>query len=267
MSLLSWNESQILMFFLVLLRVSSLMIFMPIYGENTVLPAAKVLLSVALSWVIFPFIPSSSLYTASQSLYENDKLILLIFKEITFGLSVGFVCRWIFDATQFAGQLIGTSMGLSMASIVDPNTETQTMPIAQIKYALTLLLFLAADGHLILLKVMAKSFEFIPVHTLSINLETKSMSAFIMKMTAEIISISIRIAAPIISIIFIVNITFGLVSRAVPQMNVFAVSFSANIIIGLFVVLFNIPAFTNVISSSMDSYSDTILNFMRLFSG
>ncbi len=267
MNILQWNEEQIFTFFLIFIRVSSLLIFMPIFGERAVLPTVKALLCVSISWVLFPFIWNTGVRASMPIFSTASGLLVVIAKEVSFGAAVGYVCRWIFDASTFAGQLIATSMGLSMASVIDPSTESQTMALSEIKHILALLLFLAADGHLLLLKIVTASFDVVPLDRLDWFAQGGSMFKFLTTMTSEILSTAVKIAAPVVAVVFVVNITFGLVSKAVPQMNVFAVSFGANILVGLFVAFLTIPSFTNVISSALDSYAPMVLTFMGFFRG
>jgi len=266
-NILAWNELQIFTFFFVFIRVSSLMIFVPLFGDKAIPINVKILLAVAVSWVCFPILWASGMRINPDFYQSTFSISSIMAQEIFLGVCIGFISRWVFDAAMFSGQLAGNAMGLSMASVLDPQTESQTIPLSEIKYILTLMLFLAGDGHLLLLKIINDSFQILPIGAASFFARHKEVVSFLIEMSAEILLLSVKLAAPVIVIILMVNITFGLISRAVPQMNVFAVSFGANILIGLFVVIISFPTFTNLISSAFDGYAAHIIKFMELLHG
>lgn len=266
-NILSWNEIQIFTFFYVFMRVSSLAFFVPLYGDKALPLNIKVLLAVAISWVCFPVLWNSGLRVAPDMYQHTAVIVTTLAQEIMLGVAIGFISRWVFDASMFAGQFVGNAMGLSMASILDPETETQTVPISEIKYIMALMLFLVADGHLVLLKIINQSFHVVPIGKMVWFAKSDQVIRYLIEMSAEILLLAVKIAAPVIIIVLIINLTFGLVSRAVPQMNVFVVSFGANILIGLFILIVTMPAFTNLISSSFEQYSEQILKFMEMLHG
>ena len=266
-NLLRWNEAQIFAFFFVWIRVSSLLLFVPVFGDKAVPSTVKALLSVAVAWVCFPILWASGTRAETASYQTLLGLALSLGRELLFGALIGFVTRWVFDAANHAGQLAGTAMGLSMASVMDPHTETQTVALAEIKYILALMLFLSADGHHMLIGVINDSFRAVPIGHMAWFAKGDKVITFLADMSAEVIVMSLKLAAPVIAAVFLVNITFGLVSRAVPQMNAFAVSFGASIITGLFITVLCVPAFTNAISGMFGDYAGNLGKFMELFRG
>lgn len=266
-NLLRWNEAQIFAFFFVWIRVSSLLFFVPVFGDKAVPSIVKALLSVALAWVCFPLLWASGTRAQAGSYLTLMGMCMAIAREVLFGALIGFVTRWIFDAANHAGQMAGTAMGLSMASVMDPHTETQTVALAEIKYILALMLFLTADGHHMLLAVINDSFRAVPIGHMEWFAQGEKVITFLADMSAEVIVMSLKLAAPVMAAVFLVNITFGLVSRAVPQMNAFAVSFGASIMTGLFITVLCVPAFTNAVSGMFTDYGPMISRFMELFRG
>jgi flagellar biosynthetic protein FliR len=262
-----WDEAQIFAYFFAFIRVGSLMIFIPLYGERAVPAQVKVLLSVALAWVLFPLLWSDGLRIAPSMLASPMNLTMAISQEVLFGALIGLVSRWAFDVAQIAGQLAGTAMGLSMASVVDPHTEAQTLAISEVKHIMALLLFLAMDGHVLLLQVIKASFSAVPPGSISWFAKNKQIIGYLTEMSAEVLLASVKIASPVICASLLVNVTFGIVSRAVPQMNIFAVSFGASIMVGLFITVISLPGFTNAISGMFVDYGSGIVRFMELFHG
>ncbi len=262
-----WDETQIFAFFFAFIRVGSLLIFIPLYGDRAVPTQVKALLAVALAWVLFPFLWADGLRMSPSLAASPMALTLAVGQEVLFGALIGLVSRWAFDAAQIAGQLAGTAMGLSMSSVVDPQTEAQTLALAEIKHIMALLLFLAMDGHVLLLNVIKSSFQAVPPGGINWYAKQTQVIGYLTEMSAEVLLAAVKIAAPVICASLIVNVTFGIVSRAVPQMNIFAVSFGASITVGLFISAISLPSFANAMSGMFVDYGAGILRFMELFHG
>lgn len=267
LNLFQWNEQQIFTFFFVFTRVASILLFLPIFGDRTVPSTVKVLFSVALAWVCFPILWNRGAVVSPQVYQTNAGILYSMGQELVIGAIIGYAARWVFEAVQFSGQVIGISMGFSMASTLDPSSESQNIALAELKYILTVMLFLALNGHHLYLSTIIESFRHVPLGAMHWFNKELDVIKFLTAMTSEIVIIALKLASPIIAVILLVNITFGLASRAVPQMNVFAVSFGANIIVGLFVVLVSLPAFTNLVTSLFDDFTPDLMKLVRLFGG
>ena len=266
-SLFNWNELQIYTFFFVLVRVTSLLAFLPIFGDRTIPGTVKILFGLSFAFVVYPVAWSRGVRVDMAVLESTSRTVWAIFSDMAFGMMVGFVARWIFDAAQFAGHFAGTTMGFSMGSILDPNAETQTVALSHLQYLLTALLFLSLDGHHIYLSVILESLRLVPLAGVKLFTNSQSIVTYMIDMSAEVIVLGLKLCAPVVVVILLINLTFGILARAVPQMNILAVSFSVNIVIGLFVVLVSMPSFINMVGSAFDSYTPEIFRFMRLFGG
>lgn len=262
-----WNEAHLFSFFFVFIRVSAILIFLPIFGDRMVPAPVKVLLSLAIAWVCYPILAASGVAVKPALYATSEGILFSMIQEGMLGALIGYASRWIFEAAQFAGQVSGIAMGFSMPSILDPNTEAQNVALSELKYLLTALLFLAMNGHHLYLGAITESFRFVPLGAPDWFSHSNQVIHYLVKMTAEILVVAVKLSSPIIAVILIVNVTFGLASRAVPQMNVFAVSFGANIIVGMLVILVSIPAFTNLVSNLFDSYTSELFKLVKLFHG
>lgn len=265
MSFLSWNEQQIFTFFFVLLRVTTLMFFLPIYGDKQIPAPIKICFGIAFSCVVHPLVWGSGQRIPMDIVNSPYQLVVAIFSEIAFGVMLGFVARWIFDGVLFAGQFIGSSIGFSMASMLDPHTETQTVAIAELQYVLAALLFLAIDGHHMYLSAIIDSTKLVSLGASSLLNSNEELYKYLIKVTSEVIMFGIKLSAPVVVIILVINMTFGVLARAVPQLNALVISFAANIIIGMFVVIISLPAFTSMVNSAFDNYGQDLAHFMKLF--
>ncbi len=241
--------------------------FLPIFGDRAVPSTVKILFGLSFSIVAYPMLRGGGLLVSEEVMSSTSKTAWAVCCEIMFGTMVAFVARWIFDAVQFAGHFIGTSIGYSMASVLDPHTETQTIALAELQYILIALLFLSLNGHHIYLASILQSFRIVPLGGANLLAHGDSVVQYLIHMTAEVISLGLKLSAPVLVVSLIINLTFGVLSRAVPQMNVMAVSFTANILVGLIVVIVSLPGFINMVGGAFDIYGSELVRFMSLFSG
>lgn len=263
----AWSESQLFGFFLVLVRVTSLLVFLPIFGDRVIPTNVKILLGVGLAFVMFPVLQGQGLHADASIMNSPSRTVWAICCEGMFGAMVGFAARWIFDAVQSAGHFAGTAIGFSMASVLDPHTETQTIAFAELQYILVSLLFLAMNGHHVYLMAIAQSFKSVPVGGIDLLAHGDAVVQYLIHMTAEVLTLGLKLSAPVVVVILIINLTFGILTRAVPNMNVLTVSFTANIVVGLLVVFVSLPGFVNMVGGAFDAYTPELIRFMRLFGG
>ena len=160
---------------------------------------------------------------------------LMLFGEIIMGLLLDVVVRFLFAAVQTAGHYIGFSMGFAMMNVLDPLTGTQEPITGHVLYQTTMLVFLSLNGHLFLLQALGESFSLVPPGGLLIN---PALGEHILAFAGHIFTLALKIAAPVIGSLFLVDLALALISRAAPQMNVLFVGFPLKIGVGfLFLVL------------------------------
>lgn len=238
MSVFSFNEFQILLFFAAFVRVSFLAILFPFFGDNAIPPLVKIFLSFSLSLIMFPFIQSQAGSLPPNIFDSSMGIVLIVMKEAMVGFVMGFVAKMFFEALSFAFTYMGMQMGFAMAAAYDHHTEANTPIISQFIMILATLLFLAFDGHHVLIRGMMESFQVVPVGMAAIS---KHMIAYIMDAGAQVFWIAVKLSSPMALVIFLINIGFGIIAKAVPQINVLVVSFTVNILAGLFVVILTLP--------------------------
>lgn len=267
MNLFQWNEPQIYTFFFVFIRVTGLILFLPIFGDRNVPSVIKILFGLSLSFVAFPLVWQKGIFVNPGISDSVSRTVLAVFSDAVMGMMTGFVARWVFDAVQFAGHFAGTTMGFSIATVLDPHTESQNIAVAELQYILAVFIFFSMNGHHIYLRAILGSFEVIPPAGVDLFTKSSEIVRYLIDMTGAVISLGVRLAAPIVVVVFLMNMAFGIMARAVPQMNVLVVSFAANIILGFFVLLVTLPGFTNSVQANMDQYTPELLKFMKLFGG
>lgn len=165
--------------------------------------------------------------------------ILITIQQVIIGVALGFALQILFDAVSMGGQLLANSMGLSFAFNVDPMRGTSTPALGELYALLVMLTFLALDGHLALIETLVEGFRTLPIGTGGL---TDAGLWALVNWGTQIFSGALAVALPGVTALLIVNIAFGVMSRAAPTFNLFAVGFPIALVFGLAIVLIGLPA-------------------------
>jgi len=255
-----YSEQQIMLwlssFIWPLLRVSSMLISIPVFSGRFVSNKILVGTSLAITFFSMPLLPT---YEVVDVLSHAG--IMTGIQQIVIGLTMGFVLQLVFSAIIFAGQGIAYSMGLGFASMVDPITGVSVPVISQFYLVLSTLLFLTLGGHLVLIEMLIDSFQTLPIGT--VGLERADFWSVI-AWSSRLFSAGLLMAIPSITSLLMVNIAFGVVTKAAPQLNIFAVGFPITLLLGLLLMWVTLPAildsFTNLLAESYGVIGD----FLRI---
>lgn len=210
-----------------LIRVSALLLAAPFFSLAAVNLRIRVSIIFLLTWVIYPLVDVPDLDPFSMA------AVIGIFHEVLVGGIMGLTLQIVIAALVVAGQAIAASMGLSMANMIDPNLGN-VPSLSQFFLIIGTLLFLSLGGHLIMISVLYSSFELLPIASGSFNTE---MILSLLAWSSEIFVGAVVIAFPIMIGLLLINALLGLVSRAAPSLNVFAIGFPALIPVGLVMLL------------------------------
>lgn len=211
-------------------RIGAFVMVMPVIGSSFVPAKVRLLLAVALTAVVAPVVPQPS---ASAEVLSAAGLVTVI-QEIAIGATMGFLVQLVFDAIALGGQVIGMSMGLGFAVFLDRARGVNMPVLGQLFMMLGMLVFLSLDGHLALISLLAVSFTSMPMSSSGLD---ASMLAAILSFTGQMFVFAMKIALPAITAILVVNLSFGVMSRAAPTLNLFAIGFPVTMLLG-FVVIF-----------------------------
>jgi flagellar biosynthetic protein FliR len=245
-------------FLFVLLRVGALIMFFPILGSPQVPGRIKIGLILFVSIAVFPVVRATPMHDP-KSLFE---LVVNLFSEITIGLAVAYSARLMFTAVQIAGTVVDFQMGFGVVNVIDPQTETQVSVTAQFQNILAILFFLALDAHHIIIGAIVESFFLI--NPFQINFSTFTPEIILLLFKATFVT-AVKIAAPIMAILFFISVGLGLVARTVPQMNVFIVGFPLQIGVGLLMVGLSISFFSIVVQGQIEQLPERFLGIMQSF--
>ncbi len=214
-------------------RIGACFMIAPAFGAVFVPARIRIVLAGAITLIIAPLIATPTDITPFSAAG-----ILITVQQLIIGVALGFSLQLLFDAVTLGGQLLANSMGLSFAFNTDPQRGIETPVVGQLYTMLVTLTFLALDGHLALIRVLVEGFRTLPVGA---SLGQSALWS-LLEWGAELFSGALLIALPGITALLIVNIAFGVMSRAAPQLNLFAVGFPIILVFGLLIVLAGLPA-------------------------
>lgn len=255
-NLLSLDASQWMFFILILIRSLGIISTAPIYGSLNIPIQVKIGLSLIIALLIQPFIP--------PYLVQLDKLnvyLVLVAQELSIGLVLGMVGRFFFAIIHFAGELAGFLMGFSVASVFDPQTQQQISIISQFQNIIATLVFLLFDAHHQVIEAIIYSYEVIGPGKVIL---AQPLFAEIIKLTADVFTIGLQIGAPLVVSMMVANISLGLLSRAVPQINIYVVSFILPILMGLIFIFYSMPFFVHSVRVLFEHFDKELFQIINL---
>ena len=237
------------------LRMSGMMIAAPIFSAPGFSLRTRGLLATLLAALVAPSLPEPPFETIFSL-----RGLLAAFTEVGVGLMMGFVLQLAFAAAVFAAQAQSMTMGLGFAMAVDPQNGVQVPVVAQMFVILITLLFLAMDGHLAIIAAVVESYNLVPIGVIGIPAVSFSK---IVGLGALVFTWGILLALPILTALLFINIALGVVTRAAPQLNIFAVGFPVTIISGLLIMFIVMPVYIDVLTRLIEIMVDRSLQIFR----
>jgi flagellar biosynthetic protein FliR len=227
------DRNTIVGFILVLARVSPLFLLAPPFNSSMVPARARLIIACGISIGLAPIALHGQAIPA-----DAMKIAGLALKEIVIGLGFAFSIACLFAAVDAAGSMIDTQIGMTFGSLLNPVDNTESGSMSQLYSMVGILVFIAIDGEAWVIRGLGRTYELVPM------LSTPSIS----KMTAAatsafegILSSALEVAGPVLLALILTDVAFGVVSRVVPQLNIFAVGFPMKMIVGLLVVAAALP--------------------------
>lgn len=218
-------------YLLVLARVSIVLFMFPIFGTTMFPTMIKASLAMVISMLLY------SMVHVSPDLLPQTPFgtAVLLISEAMIGLTLGLCVRLFFGSFQLAGQVIGFQMGFSMINVVDPQSGANVSIMEQLAYWVALLVFLAMNGHHIMLLSLVDSFDLVQPGAFIFQ---RIMVDKVLFLGTQMFVLAIKIGAPVIAALLFTSVAFGLTAKFSPQMNVMIVAFPLKIVVGL--VLFGL---------------------------
>ena len=253
-----FSEPQLLLFFLVLVRMSAFIVSWPVFGVETISTPIKILFSVTLALLVFPTLH----FSVEQQTVVSQSIVLMAAKEAVIGLMIGSLARFFFFAFQIAGELVSMSIGLSSAQMFNPALGGQASSVEQFYLAFATLFYLSVNGHHFLISGLVDSFRVVPISAELLNTgELKNVSMFV----SQVVQIGLQFSAPIIVSILVVNLVLGVVGKTVPQMNVLVTSFPINILVGFAILILTLPLMMDEMGDFLQAATAGVFKMVKTF--
>ncbi len=246
-------------FLLTLMRASLVVFMMPVFGANSLPTQWKGYFGIIFTFAIWPHISLAGDGIPTHPL----SLILILISELMLGFTLGMCVQFFFSGIQAGGELIATQMGFTMITLADPNTGGQTSVIGHLLNMSAILVFLALDGHLYLLKAFVTTYKYIPAGGLVISSELVKQ---VLTLSATIFVFALKIVAPVVAALFLIEISLALMSKAAPQMNIMEISFIVKIAVGFFFIEMLFSILNIELRNYVTGLDDMFLNLIRSMS-
>jgi len=232
-----------------LVRIAAMLMAAPIFGaRNIVFVAHRVGFAVALTIIVYPYLPAPP---AVNPLSIDGLFIVL--HQFLIGMTMGLILQFVFGSLVIAGHNISMTMGLGFASFIDPSSGLSVPVISKLYLVIGTLLFFSFDGHLLVIQTLLTSFESMPIGTQGIAVE--NYMAIVLWGSKMYIG-ALLIALPCMITLTLINVGFGVMTRAAPQMNIFAVGFPTTLSTGIIIIMTTmpnvLPRFHSLLMESID---------------
>ena len=236
------------------LRIGSFLLASPLFGARFVILPVRILISVALTIMVVslnPVLPSTNVIASFQG-------VVIGFTELAIGISAGLILTIFFAAVGLAGEKIAAASGLSMATAIDPTSRSSSPVMAQILTLFTLVVFMSFDGHLVVVRTIIESYEYLPIGS-TINSDqifSAGISAAGMMFSAATV-----IMLPFSVVLLLINVSIGVITRSAPTLNLFSFAFPITMLSVFFLVYVSVHSIGFGISSLV---SDAIFSMQEM---
>lgn len=251
------SPESVIIFILVLSRISGLIASAPLFSTFPIPVMVKVGLSALVSFVMYPFVSQNT------NFYMPDNVIVLsimVFKEVFVGILTGFCANLVFTGIMIGGQLLSMQMGLTMAESFDPSTHQRVPVVGQLYLFIASMIFIQLNGHQWLFSSIYDSYNAIPIG-ISFEFSTAAISK-ILYITSQLFNIAFRIIMPIFGVLFVTDIALAFMAKIMPQMNIFMVGIPLKIFVGLVLMSLFMTTTSNYL---INFISDFLLLIQNLF--
>jgi flagellar biosynthetic protein FliR len=236
--------------------MTGLFVIAPIFGRRNMPVYFKIGFAFLLSLILVNTIKFSQ-PDYSNSIYEY---FILIFREFMVGITIGYVAYVIFSAIYMAGQLIDTQIGFGIVNVLDPVSNIQVPLTANFYYILSMVVLLSVNGHHAIIRALFDSYKSVPLGKAVFNTQLLND---VLRVFGSMFLIGFKIAAPIAAAILVVDVALGVISKAIPQMNVFVVGMPLKILVGIVVMMVTIPMFMILLDTLFNGMNSEMLNFLK----
>ncbi|MDL2272710.1 flagellar biosynthetic protein FliR [Desulfovibrio sp. OttesenSCG-928-I05] len=214
-------------FLLTLFRVSLILFLLPFYGGEYIPVQVKGALCLVLTFALWPHLSFDGSYFPAHPF----GIALLLLSELLVGLMMGLSVHFVFAGIQTGGQMLGFQMGFTMVQVADPAGGGQISITSHLLYMVTLMIFLVLDGHLVLLRALTATFKLIPPGEFFFR---PPVLMDILRLSGGMFILAVKVVAPVLAALFLIELALALMARAAPQMNLIMLGMPLKIAVGFF---------------------------------
>ena len=214
-------------------RISAMMLVAPIFSAKSIPIRIRVAAAIAITMVVAPILPPLPLVE-----FISGDAVLIAFHQVIIGAAMGFALQLAFNIFVMSGHILAMQAGLGFSMMNSPQDGVQVTVVGQLYLMLATLLYLAMDGHLILIREVINSFNILPI---GINGITPTGYWMLISWSSEMFLSAVMMVLPAITALLMVNVSFGVMAKASPQLNPFSVGFLITIILGFAIIYVTMP--------------------------
>ncbi|CDM24815.1 flagellar biosynthetic protein FliR [Castellaniella defragrans] len=241
-----------------LFRIAGLVALAPVLGESSIPMRVKIGLSIALTLIAAPLAgPMPQIAPASWS------GLLIAAQQVLIGMALGLSMRLVFTAVMMAGEFVGLKMGLAFASFFDPATGANTAVLSRLMNVVAMLVFLAVNGHLLMLDGLVRTFDLLPVGA---PLMTDGWGA-LLDWSAQLWVSGTLLALPLVIVLLTINLAMGILNRTAQQLSVFAIGFPISLTTGLITLAIVVPQSGDFLASLFEGGYQAMARIARSLAG
>jgi len=244
-------------FGLILCRSAGIMLAAPVLSSTSVPARIKAALAVLLALVMYPLAAAHPIVLPQRAFLY----LPIVVTELGIGLIMGLAASMVIAALHVAGSIMAQQVGMAMARVVSPDTQLPQTAIAAFLGIVGLLLFLAVNGHHWFIQSLAISYRDIPLGEAH---WTPAVTQSMLSGFSSLFVVGLKVAAPVMGIMFMVNVLIGLMAKAVPQMNILLVGYPVKVLVGLSAMMLTFPFVWPVMREAFDGLRMQLINLAGL---
>lgn len=246
-----------LTFIAILCRISGLFIMSPFFGGSMINSKFKIPVVIVLSYAVLYSVPEY----IPMDIPAID-IVMICAINFTFGFAAGLIANILFYGLSFAGDIYGYQLGFAAASVYDPLTESENVIVSQLVFLIGTCIFTIIKGPVILLGVILKSFDTVPARVMTLGNEFNLSFSIIM---GKVLELGLEVGLPMIVFMLLVTTVLGIMSKLLPQLNVFIVGIPLKILVGMIIIIGLLPVWADIIAKYTFELSDWIWEVMAKF--
>lgn len=263
--LANWTVAQFTFFALMLTRVSVLFATAPVLGNARIPGQVKIALSLVITLLLYLGYRGGAGKAAVPT--NVFQLAGAVAGEAFVGLIIGYTAYLLFSGIQMAGQVIDIQVGFGMVNVIDPNGGNQVSILGEFYFIVSMMFFLAVGGHQALIKAVGDSFHLLAPGTVNWFQQAPHAGPLLAHSVTQLFVIAFQVAAPSVAVLFLTNLSMGLLSRTLPQMNVFIVGLPLNVIVGLLVTILSLKLLGTVLTSVSGQVGSSAFQLLSALKG